>query len=189
MSINDNQEFHSIIDDIINNETVLEMKKFRQHCDTNCFDHCYRASYQSYSICKKLGWDYKSAARGAMLHDLFLYDWREKSDRKGLHAFTHPKTASDNASKLFDLSEKEKNIIECHMWPLTIKDIPRSKEGMLLTVVDKYCAVIESGKYAKENLVNSTYFKYAYILLGFIILSLNKWGKVVIVSIIRSSMF
>ncbi len=47
-----------------------------------------------------------------MLHDLFLYDWRKKQDdRKGLHAFTHPKTAYKNASKLFALNEKEKDII------------------------------------------------------------------------------
>ena len=42
-----------------------------------------------------------------MLHDFFLYDWRIKNGRKGLHAFTHGKTACKNASELFELSEKE----------------------------------------------------------------------------------
>ncbi len=186
--IDNNLEFQDIIKDLINNDKVQEMKKFRQHCDTSCYDHCYTASRCSYKICKKLGWDYKSAARAAMLHDLFLYDWREKSDRKGFHAFTHPTTAKENASKLFQLSEKEKNIIETHMWPLTVQ-FPKYKEGLLLTFIDKYCAITESGKYVKKNLESNAYFKYAYLLLGFIILSLNKWGKVVIVSIIRSSMF
>ena len=33
-------------------------------------------------MAKKLGLDYVSATRGAMLHDLFLYDWRTpKKDR------------------------------------------------------------------------------------------------------------
>ena len=186
--IDSDMEFQSIIEELIENDKVQEMKKFRQHCDTSCYEHCYMASRYSYNICKKLGWDYKSATRAAMLHDLFLYDWREKSDRKGLHAFTHPKVARDNASKLFLLSEKEKSIIETHMWPLTLQ-LPKSREAFLLTFVDKYCAISESSKYVKKNLENNTYFKYAYLLLGFIILSLNKWGKVVILSIIRSSMF
>ena len=38
--------------------------------------------------------DYVSVARAGMLHDLFLYDWRKRENgRKGLHAFTHPKSA------------------------------------------------------------------------------------------------
>lgn len=186
--IDNNLEFQELIYDIITNETVQKMKNYRQHCDTNCYEHCYMASRYSYKICKKLAWDYKSAARAAMLHDLFLYDWREKGDRKGFHAFTHPKKALENASNLFDLSDKEKNIIVSHMWPLTVK-LPKSKEGLLLTFVDKYCAIYESSKYLKKNLKNNTYIKYAYLILGFVFLSLNKWGKIVIVSIIRSSMF
>ena len=74
-AIND-KEYMQIVKDIINNETVAEMKKYRQHYDINTFEHCLNVSYISYRICKKLKWDYKSMARGAMLHDLFLYDWR-----------------------------------------------------------------------------------------------------------------
>ena len=45
----------------------------------------------------------RSAARGGMLHDLFLYDWREHSKKTGdrLHAITHPITAYRNACKYF----------------------------------------------------------------------------------------
>ena len=76
------------------------------------FDHCYTAAYYCYKICKKYHLDYKSATRAAMLHDLFLYDWRERQpDRKGLHAFTHGKTACENARKLFDLNEKKKILL------------------------------------------------------------------------------
>ena len=100
--IYEDKEFISIIDDIINNETVQKMKDFRQHYNVSCFEHCLCVSYYSYLICKKLHLDYKSVARAGMLHDLFLYDWRKKVDgRKGLHAFTHPKTALENSLKLF----------------------------------------------------------------------------------------
>ena len=43
--IQNDKEFQIIIKDLIQNETVLEMKKYRQHYETDCFDHCYRASY------------------------------------------------------------------------------------------------------------------------------------------------
>jgi len=140
----DNNEFIEIIQDIIENETVQKMKNFRQHYNVSCFDHCLSVSYHNYLICKKLNLDYKSAARAGMLHDLFLYDWRyRENDRKGLHAFTHPRTALENSMKLFDLNKKEKDIILKHMWPLTIIP-PKYPESFLITVVDKYCTLYEA---------------------------------------------
>ena len=140
---NDN-EFLKIIDDLLHNETVLEMKNFRQHYETSCFDHCLEASYYCYKICKKFNLDYVSSARAAMVHDLFLYDWRERQpDRKGLHAFTHGKTSYENASKIMEINDLQKDMIVKHMWPLTIK-LPRYRETYILTLVDKYCALSES---------------------------------------------
>lgn len=136
-------EFQDIIHELIQNPTVQEMRNYRQHFQTSCYEHCYQASYYCYKIAKRFHWDYRSVARAAMLHDLFLYDWREKTNRHGLHAYTHGKTACKNASALFPLSEKEKDIITKHMWPVTLA-FPKSKEGFLLTFVDKYCAIEES---------------------------------------------
>ena len=158
-----NDEFQEIIKPLITNETVLQMKNFRQHYETTCFDHCYTAAYYCYKICKKYHLDYKSATRAAMLHDLFLYDWRKRQpDRKGLHAFTHGKTACENACKLFDLNEKEKDIIIKHMWPVTI-EFPKSFEGFILTFVDKYCALSESFEILKSRLFMRKAFRYAYL--------------------------
>ena len=148
----DNKEFEIIIEDIIGNQTVQEMKKYRQHYDTSCFDHCKDVAFVSYKICRKLGLDYKAAARAGMLHDLFLYDWRIRDDsRKGFHAFTHPKTALENAMKLFELSEKEQDIILKHMWPVTLK-LPKYSESYIITLVDKYSAVRESFRHYSKIL-------------------------------------
>ena len=145
------EEFENIIKDIKENETVNLMKNYRQHFNTSCYEHCYNASYYCFLIAKKLHWDYKSVARAAMLHDLFLYDWRKKdNNRKGLHAFTHGNTACQNACKLFDLTEKEQNIIKRHMFPVTLIP-PKSKEGLLLTLIDKYCGLIEIKSEFKKN--------------------------------------
>lgn len=150
--VNRNKEFQEIIKPLIANETVQQMKNFKQHYETTCFEHCYMASFYCYIICKKYNLDYKSATRAAMLHDLFLYDWRKKQpDRKGLHAFTHAKIACENACKIFDLNEKEKSIIKTHMWPVTLS-FPKSKEAFILTLVDKYCALSESFTVYKQRL-------------------------------------
>ena len=159
--IQNDKEFQDIIEEIIQNETVLEMKKYRQHYETDCFEHCYRASYYCFKICKKLGLDYKSAARGAMLHDLFLYDWRKKEGRKGLHAYTHGRCALNNASKLFSLNDKEKNMILRHMWPVTVVP-PKYAESFILTIVDKHCTMEEF----YEHLSRIRIFKYAYVLFS-----------------------
>ena len=91
------------------------------------FNHFY-----CYIICKKLHLDYKSATRAAMLHDLFLYDWRDKNSHRRFHAFHHGKTACQNACKLFALTKKEQSIIIRHMWPVTFA-FPNSIEGIILT--------------------------------------------------------
>lgn len=148
----ENTEFQNIIKELVLNDVVQQMKNFTQHYSTTRFDHCYCAAFYCYLICKKLHLDYISATRAAMLHDLFLYDWRVKGDRKGLHAFTHGKEACKNACKLFDLNDKEKDMIIKHMWPVTLK-FPRYFESFILTFVDKYCASIEFFEFVKIKLL------------------------------------
>jgi len=178
------KEFEEIIKEIVDNKTVQEMKKYRQHCNVSCFEHCYRTAYYCYRICKAMHWDYVAVSRAAMLHDLFLYDWRVKGNRKGLHAFTHPKAAYMNASKLFDLSEKEKDIIVKHMWPLTLA-IPKHKESFVLTLMDKYSAISESFEYALDCFKSNQKLKYAYVLLAFIMLSTYKRGKLLVCALLK----
>ncbi len=166
--INENLEFQEIIHDLTENPAVQEMKKYRQHFSTSCYNHCYLASYYCYNICKALKLDYASAARGAMLHDLFLYDWREKGTRSGLHAFTHGKTAYENASKFFELNKVEKDMIIKHMWPVTIA-LPKYPQTLILTFVDKYCAIKESFEDIFSEFSIKKVFRYSYIFLALII--------------------
>lgn len=164
--INLNKEFNEIIKDIKINETVLKMNNYRQHYNTSCYEHCLFVSYYTYFICKKLHLDFKSAARASMLHDLFLYDWRFKNNRKGFHAFTHPKTSLENSCNLFELNDIEKDIILNHMWPVTFYRFPKHKETYIITLTDKYSAILETFNGFKETQIYKKIFRYAYILLG-----------------------
>jgi uncharacterized protein len=89
-----------------------------------------------------MGLDYVAAARGGLLHDLFLYDWRVAELERGKHAFRHPGIALENAKRIFTLNKIEQDIIEKHMWPLTIKP-PMYYESLIVCIVDKYCATLE----------------------------------------------
>ena len=141
----------SIINEILNKEKVQQMKKYRQHYNINCFYHCLFVSYNTYLICKKHNLDYISAAKAGMVHDLFLYDWRKRErGRKGLHAYTHGKTAFKEASEILNLNDKEKDMIIKHMWPVTLA-IPKYKETFILTFVDKYFAIAEAFIKIKEK--------------------------------------
>jgi uncharacterized protein len=153
-------EFLEIIDEFITNEKVLSMKDYIQHCNVNCFEHCLDVSHTSYKVAKKLNLDYKSVTRAAMVHDMFLYDWHQKENRHSGHAYNHAKIACKNAQVEFKLSDKEKDMIEKHMWPIPLK-LPKSKEGMVLTFVDKYCTLKEEIIFIHKHLSNKKIVKYA----------------------------
>lgn len=139
-----NQEFYDCIKDIVSHPAVLRMKEFYQHCDTDCYEHCLNVAYNNFCICKYLGLDARSAARGGMLHDLFLYDWRFHRRKTGdrLHAITHPITAYRNAVKYFQLNKIEKEVITKHMWPVSVIP-PRYPETYIICLTDKYCGSME----------------------------------------------
>ena len=163
------EQFISCVADIKDNKEVLKMKKFIQHYDTNCYDHCYEVAFLSFSICKKLHLDYRAAARAGFLHDLFLYDWHIKGgDNKRLHGLRHPYIALKNSLVLFNLSKKEQDIIKKHMWPLTVIP-PRYLESYVVSFVDKYCAIAESVRYYKENIRLQKFYRYAYLFFGLMI--------------------
>lgn len=144
-------EYYDCVRDLNDHEKVKSMQYFIQHGDVSCLEHSLYVSYISFRLCNKLGLDYCSAARGGLLHDFFLYDWHaDKKTHKGLHGLIHPNIALENANKYFSLNSIEKDIIEKHMWPLTLR-LPRHKESYVVLMVDKYCALVETFNFISKN--------------------------------------
>ena len=110
---------------------VQSMSAFTQHGRVSCLEHSLSVAYYSYWLCRRLRLrvDGESLIRGALLHDFFLYDWHTVGRQYGLHGFTHPATALKNARQRFRLSHKAENVIASHMWPLTLRRLPRCKEA------------------------------------------------------------
>jgi uncharacterized protein len=160
------KDFNKETKDILENKVFQEMDGFIQHGDTTCMEHCLSVAKTSYSlglILNKrfhLGLDVRAIARGALLHDLFLYDWHGNKFHVGklfhltkMHGFTHPQIALDNAKKYFKLNNIEKDIIQKHMWPLTLLHIPRYKESLIVCMVDKYCSIKELKLFKKKTII------------------------------------
>lgn len=137
--------FFDLVNNIYYSDEVQSLKQYEQHLDIDRLQHITSVAFMSYKICKYLGWDYKSAALSATMHDLFYYDWRDGKNGKWhkLHGYKHPKYAALNAKELFpEITDKELSIISHHMWPLTVIP-PTSKEGIVVSLMDKYCATRE----------------------------------------------
>lgn len=139
------EDFLNIAAPIIENEKVKRMDKYIQHGDTSCMEHCIAVAYISFYIAKKLHirCDYTSLIRGALLHDYFLYDWHEKDESHKWHGFHHAKKALRNATRDFDLTSIEMDIIEKHMFPLNIK-LPKYRESYIVCLSDKICSSYET---------------------------------------------
>lgn len=139
-------EFYYAISDILANKVVMSSDKILHHSKTSCYRHMFNVSYYTYKMCKWFNLDYVSAARGAMLHDLYLYTWHKQGGvvKKILnnHRWVHPKIALQNATEYFDLNNIEKDIIKKHMWPVTIS-LPKYAETFIVGIADKFCCILE----------------------------------------------
>ena len=134
--------FIETVADITTVKEYRELMHCRQHHATSRYQHCLNVAWYSYLMARKAGLDYRSCARGAMLHDFYLYDWHKGTPLPGRHCAVHPRIALMNAEKYFKLNDIEKDCIVHHMWPNGTA-WPKTKEGMIITIADKYCAALE----------------------------------------------
>ena len=147
------KEFHKLLkeyaSDIIASENFRNTRNYIQHGSMPVYRHCMDVADQSIKISKllRVNCNERELIRGALLHDYFLYDWHDKyrDNYQRLHGFYHPGIALRNAQKEYSLSDREKDIIKKHMWPLTIIP-PACREAWIVTAADKYCALLETLK-------------------------------------------
>lgn len=131
--------------EILSSPGMQNEKKYMQHGRVSVYEHSFDVASKCLAIAERfhIKADRRALVRGALLHDYFLYDWHEKGNAHRLHGFTHPKCALRNAERDFRLSKKERDMIRCHMFPLTLT-LPRYRESVILCVADKLCALEET---------------------------------------------
>jgi uncharacterized protein len=116
---------------------VAKLSQYNHHRGKTRLEHVKEVAYLSFLWGKRLSLDCDAIVRGALLHDLFYYDWLHEGPR--LHGFRHPNIALKNARKITPLTEKEADIIKKHMWPLTVVP-PRYMESLVVSLVDTFCS-------------------------------------------------
>ncbi len=133
--------------DILGSSNFRQMKGYIQHGNVSVSAHVMNVARYSITFSEKLHipCHKRELIRGALLHDYFLYDWHipDKENPHRLHGFYHPGVALRNACREYELTEREKNIIRRHMWPLTIVP-PRCREAWIVTTADKWCSFMET---------------------------------------------
>ena len=134
-------EYLEDVADILTNKEFLALNSYRHHVATTRLMHSINVSYISWLTAKKLGCDAQAAARAGLLHDFFLYDPREGRPSRELQAFCHPKVAARTSGETFEISEKERDAILSHMFPLG--PLPKSPEAWIISGADKICACAE----------------------------------------------
>lgn len=143
-------EFLELTRELLDSDQVRMMGRWKHHGPVTTLDHSLFVAYSSYRLARFLGLDAYAAARGGLLHDLYLYDSKDKSAHPGNQCFDHPRFAARNAAALTDLSAKEQNIILSHMWPLG-GAFPRSLEAWLVDLVDTVCAGLELSRICRPS--------------------------------------
>ncbi len=136
------------VDELKDDPRLIRMSSFPQHGSCDTYQHSLNVARASMSIAKTLHIKVKERemARGAMLHDFYLYNIQESGLSAWRHGTGHPEVALKNAESEFELTPREKNIIYSHMWPLTLTHIPRCRESFIVSLADKYAA-------SKERLI------------------------------------
>ena len=135
------KQYRKEVEQILNNKDFQKLRFYKQHNWSNRLMHSINVSYLSWWIAKRFGCDEKTAARAGLLHDSCLYDFHEETLNGENQAFLHPKIAAENSIEHFDVSEKERDAILSHMFPLG--PIPKSREAWIITFADKVCAAAE----------------------------------------------
>lgn len=122
-----------------------EMKAYMQHGRVSTYEHVCKVAALCCMISAglKLTLDEESLLKGALLHDFYLYDWHNNKPGT-LHGFHHSEIAKKNAVEQYNIDEKTQNIIESHMWPLTLDKLPQSREAVLVCLADKIVSVQET---------------------------------------------
>ena len=143
------EDFRKLSSKYTADERYAVLKDYIAHGKVTVYEHSLSVARESFKLNRKLklNCDEETLIAGALLHDYYLYDWHDAPINVPLfkmHGYTHPFTASDNACKTFGADKKVQSIIKSHMWPLTLRTIPSSKEAWLVCICDKIVALKET---------------------------------------------
>ncbi|MCR4716605.1 MAG: HD domain-containing protein [Lachnospiraceae bacterium] len=132
--------------------SIIESKEFMSaynethHNATSVAKHSEDVACTSIRICRLLekfgiSVNHQDMVNAALCHDLGMLDRNEKYESvKACHKEHPMESVSVAKSILADYNDNVEDAISNHMWPVT-GSFPKSKEGRVIVVADKYCAM------------------------------------------------
>ena len=156
-------EFETICEDILNNTEFKNLNKELHHGITR-YEHCLRVAKTTFKLSKFIHVkDYKETTRAALLHD--FYSNKEMDNLTSFEKLSaHPDLALKNAKKYYNINLIQEDIIKNHMYPAT-KEIPKTKEGIIVSLTDKMVAIYEMLHY-KFSMQLSILLIFAFNLIN-----------------------
>jgi len=137
-------ELMSYASDILTHPEFYDMGKRTAHKYESRQKHLLNVAYYALKFSrrsKKL--DRRAIVRSALLHDFYPYQRFKKYTGYREHVKRHPQEALEHSMKLFELSDKERSIISCHMWPWA-PEKPSCKEALPVILADNFAAIMEN---------------------------------------------
>ncbi|MDO4491543.1 MAG: HD domain-containing protein [Lachnospiraceae bacterium] len=129
------------------------------HLRGNVAAHMINTAYYSVCLCKllnKIGISTNTddLIISCLCHDLGIVNRRNNKYVTDPDCIkNHPIESVPIAERLLgSLTSCQKDTIRTHMWPLS-SSRPRYREGMILTIIDKYCSILESSGLLKPAAV------------------------------------
>ena len=138
-----NNDIQYICSNIMESDYFNRLYGRKHHFNSNVAIHSIRVTNECYRLAHimHLDIDKESLIKGAICHDLALANIKYTFGPK--QAIFHSMDSANIATNIIGtLSDKERNIIESHMFPIS-PVLPKYKESWILTLVDKYIATKE----------------------------------------------
>lgn len=153
-------EFNEIVREVLEIEEFKKLKNIKHHGITR-YDHSLRVAYYTYMITRIMGLNYEEATIAALLHDFFIDEVNGCNIIRRLQK--HPKYAVINASKYFDLTDLQEDIIYTHMFPVTIRP-PKYLESWIVDLVDDISALYETFYCFRKEINAATTFIFIILI-------------------------
>ena len=155
ISEEEKKRLEEIYQRFLNDERIKRMEEIPMHFGSNCYVHSFKvAKLAIKKALKKKEANLEDILIGAILHDYYLYDWRKDKVRKKNHS-KHPFVAIENAERDFQINDRVKRIIACHMYPL-------NKEYKPTTIEEKLVASCDTSVATREFLSNKKHKRRVY---------------------------
>ena len=131
------------LDRYANDERILQMQRFPHHPPISAYIHSIRVVRKCVDLVNfyHMKVDWENLLLAALLHDFYLYDFREHTSFK--NGIIHPIKAAENAKAVFNADDSVARAIRTHMFPAVFWRIPTSREAWIISTADKMVAMKE----------------------------------------------